>query len=491
MPSMSRRERDAVLRTHFFPFLHFAFEVLEPETQFVQADYLHVICRSLMKVTHGETRRLIVNMPPRHLKSVVCSVAWVAWMLMRDPSTKIAIVCHGHRLADELALKCKRLIGSDWFVQLAPNVGIASDQDRLKDFATTRGGRVYAASIDSGITGTGFDVIILDDPQAANTIYSEVERQRTIELFDSSLSSRLNDVAKGKILLVQQRLHEGDLSGHLLARGGYTHLCMPLVARCEEKFETDIGVWSRPTGHILCPERIGEEEVAQLRVRNSPRIFETQWQQAPSAVVDSLIRTDQIRYINNLPISASTITVSVDTATKALPSSSFTVFLVIASDGQNHYIINVIRSRLESTAMRDVACNLFESNRVSRCLIEDTASGHGLHHMLMERGHTTTLVSVGVQNKIARLESCLHYFAEGRVFIVGNAPCMEELRDELLRFPETRWDDQVDALTNYLLHSASKGPPPFLARGLNESRNWPKRPMHLEHDNPLRPRRRR
>src|ERR1700730_8165084 len=130
-------------------------------------------------------------MPPCHLKSILTSVGFPAWVLMRDPNTKIAVICHSDMLANDLASRCKRLIDSDDYRQIAPQVRIRQDRDRRTDFETTRGGGVFFASIASGITGRGFDHIILDDPIAAHVAQSEPERDRVQHAFDDMISSRL------------------------------------------------------------------------------------------------------------------------------------------------------------------------------------------------------------------------------------------------------------------------------------------------------------
>jgi hypothetical protein len=189
--------------------------------------------------------RLIINMPPRHLKSIVTSVVFPAWLLMRDPKTKIAVICHSDMLANDLASRCKRLIDSDDYRQIAPQVQIRQDRARRTDFETTRGGGVYAASIGSGITGRGFDHIILDDPIAAHDAQSAAERDRVQQDFDGMISSRVDEPVRGTITVVQQRLHEADLSGYLLARGGWDILCLPLVAEEEQTHKFGDYEWRR------------------------------------------------------------------------------------------------------------------------------------------------------------------------------------------------------------------------------------------------------
>jgi predicted phage terminase large subunit-like protein len=439
-------------------FLRLVFSLLEPGNKFIAARYLELLCAALMQVDARAVQRLVVNMPPRHLKSFVTSVVFPAWLLMRDPQTKIAFICHGDMLANDLASKCKRLVESDVYRQFAPQVQIRQDRDRRTDFEATQGGGVFAASIGSGITGRGFDHIILDDPIAAHDAQSEAERERVQQTFDNMVSSRLNDPARGTITVVQQRLHEADLSGYLLSKGGWESLSLPLVADEEKTYKFGNYEWRRPIGNILLPERFSETEIEKIRANNGEAIFATQWQQNPTSCRGELIKPEYLNQIESKPPSAARIFIAVDTAVKQTATSDYTVFLVIATDGTRHYVIDVMRERLDAVQMRDAALRLLQEHRVEKMLIEDSASGPGLHTMLAEAGLSSELRSVGGRNKEERLQKHLHAFVDGRIYVLQNQPWTVEFRNELVRFPIARHDDQVDALTLYLEYMFSEAP---------------------------------
>ena len=486
----SRLEFNAVLRRDFYSFVQRAFKVVEPGATLNLAPYLETLCFNLQDVASGREKRLIINIPPRHLKSLVTSVIWVAWQLALDPSKKIALICHGDNLVSDLALRCKRLIESEWFKQFAPAVRLRDDRNRTRDFETTAGGGVFAASIESGITGRGFDAMVLDDPQPANNAGSEVERQRVMDLFDGSIASRLNDQVRGTIVVLQQRLHDTDVSGCLIDRGGWRLLSLPLVAAEPADYPTYDGVWHRPVGNILCPVRFPAASIETLRARLGSQVFETQYQQSPSSVSGEEIKPEYLKSTPAVPPSASRIVVTVDTAAKALPTSDYTVFMLFATDGIRHYIFDVIRERIDVAAMRDVGARLHQNYSIERFLIEDSASGPGLYALMREMGLRADLVGVGGKDKLARLRARMHLLVEGRVFIVGDTPWVPILRDELLRFPVAKFDDQVDALILFLEHvtttvpvrpivtgvSASKMPTPSLSMPVLRKGEHPMRP---------------
>jgi predicted phage terminase large subunit-like protein len=326
------------------------------------------------------------------------------------------------------------------------------------DFETTHGGGVYFASIASGITGRGFDHIILDDPIAAHDAQSEAERDRVQQAFDGMISSRLDDPARGTITVVQQCLHEADLSGHLLSRGGWDCLCLPLVAEEEKTHKFGQYEWRRPVGNVLLPERFPEAEIQKIRANNGEAIFATQWQQNPTSTSGELIKPDHLIPIDARPSGASRLFIAADTAVKQTATSDYTVFLVIATDGTRHYVVDVLRARFDPVQMFHAAVRLLQRYRVEKVLIEDSASGPGLHAMLADKGLRSELRPVGGRNKEERLERHLHFFVDGRIYVLNNQPWTVDFRNELVRFPVARYDDQVDALTLYLEYMFSNAP---------------------------------
>ena len=484
----NRKEVDTLYRQDLYSFVQRAFQDVEPGEKLVPAKYLEALCHALWRVQTGASTRLVINMPPRHLKSLVTSVMWPAWMLMENPSKKIAIVCHDDNLTLQLAKKCKGLLNSSWYRRLAPHVRIEG-LDRAKDFDTAAGGRVYATSIGSGITGHGFDVIILDDPQPARDAKSQTERQNVQTLFDGQVATRLNDPVRGAFVVVQQRLHEDDLSGYLLSQGGWEHLCLPLRAFEQRDYQTGSSTWTRPVGDVLMPERYPALAIDRLEAERGPQNFWTQYQQAPSSVQGEIIKPEHLKLVPTLPPSASMFYVSVDTASKAGPTSDYTVFMVIATDETRHYVLDVIRERMEVTAMRDVSLRLKAKYPIHRFLIEDSSSGPSLHTLLKENGVVSELKRVAAKDKEQRLRDHLHLFLDGRVYLIGDAPWIGVFRKEAETFPVGRYDDQIDALTLYFSHVEAKVPrKPVSCLAGGPGDGFPPHRPPAKGDNPLRPR---
>ena len=462
----ARRVLRAALATDLVAFLERAFREIEQGKTLLLRPYVEFLCAELMRVAAGGERRLILNLPPRHLKSILASVAFPAFLLGRDPRRRIAVVSHSQDFARKLALPCHRTVSSDWYREVFPQTRLRADRNSAIDFETTAGGGRYAASFETGITGRGFDLIVIDDPLSAQDARSDAERERVNQTYHEMIASRLDDPARGAIIVVHQRLHEDDLSGHLLAKGGWRHHKLPLVAEEETTYQIGARLWVRSPGDVLLPELFTEETIRRLRAEQGEAIYSTQYQQNPSATEGDLIKRDHIRMFQELPPEARKVTLSFDTATKTSETSSYSVCLAIASDGNRHYVVDVVRARLDPVQLRDAVLRLIEQYKPNKILIEDASSGVSLQAMLKERNHRAELRPTRGQGKEERLESVLHYFVEGRVFVKASEPWSVELVNEWMRFPVGRHDDQVDAMSQYLAWRLENPRAPFyLARG--------------------------
>ena len=273
-PPPARRVLLAALATDLVAFLERAFRDIEPGKTLLLHPYVEFLCAELMRVEAGVETRLILNLPPRHLKSVLVSVAFPAFLLGRDPRLRIAVVSHSQDLARVFALRCRRTVSSNWYRKVFPQTRLRADRNSAIDFETTAGGGRYAASFQTGITGRGFDLIVIDDPLSAQDARSDAERERVNETYHEMIASRLDDPARGAIIVVHQRLHEDDLSGHLLAKGGWRHHKLPLVAEEETTYQIGARLWVRPPGDVLLPERFTEETIRRLRAEQGETIFQ-------------------------------------------------------------------------------------------------------------------------------------------------------------------------------------------------------------------------
>ena len=210
---------DAAMRQQFDLFLMRVFGDLHHGAPPLHlAWYLRAICHASTEACARPGARLVINVPPRHLKSVATSVALTAWLLGRDPNVRIMVATYSQDLARLHATQCRTIMQTAWYRRVFPKTVIADDGNRMLEIVTTKGGGRKAVSVGGSVTGHGADVIIVDDCLKADDARSEAKRHEAKEWFNGTLATRLNDVGGGAIISISQRLHEDDLAAHLLER---------------------------------------------------------------------------------------------------------------------------------------------------------------------------------------------------------------------------------------------------------------------------------
>lgn len=225
------REKDAAKKseTSLREFIKEAWHVVEPATPFVNGWHLDAIADHLEAVTNGHIRNLIINIPPRCMKSLSCCVFWPAWEWIRFPEQRWLFASYASDLSIRDSVKCRRVVQSPWYQRHWGDVyQLSGDQNAKQRFETTRGGARLSTSVGGVLTGEGGSRLVVDDPHHALDVHSDTMRQSAIDWWDQVMSTRGNNPKTVSKLVVMQRLHTDDLTGHLLERGGYEHLCLPM-----------------------------------------------------------------------------------------------------------------------------------------------------------------------------------------------------------------------------------------------------------------------
>lgn len=458
MTNISHEEYQLLLRQDFVSFLERAFYEINPETALLMAPYIELMAARLEDCRQGRIRRLIINLPPRYLKSHAASIAFVAWALGHKPSTQIICASYGQDLADKLALDTRKLMQSAWYRGLFPT-RLASDKQAVNDFMTMEMGGRMATSVGGVLTGRGADVIILDDPLKPEDALSETRREAVNDWFDSTLLSRLNDKQKGCIIVIMQRLHQDDLVGHILGKDDWTVLSFPAIAEVDERhvFQSVLGMhtYARRAGEPLHPERESLDSLRLTQGRIGEYNFSSQYQQNPIPQGGAIVKAqwlleydepppqDQVRYRLQ----------SWDTATKTKDMNDYSVCTswIVDKQGRN-YLVEVIRKKLDYPDLKKAVIEAAKRFRPHKVLIEDKASGSSLIQDLKRDG----LLAVQAyqppagQDKIMRLHVQTHLFEAGKVLLPKQAPWLHDYRLELLGFPGSKNDDQVDSTTQAL-----------------------------------------
>lgn len=263
-------------QTRFNMFAELAFTILHPGETLLRNWHIDVLAHRLSHFVKNAGERLIINLPPRSLKSFLTSIAMPAFMLGRDPRRKILILAGTPELADDLRLKLTKLLRSSEFQSIFPHIEFDSSKRTL---VMSQGGSLSVLRYGEAIIGKGYDVIILDDPQSPIQAKDPEKRVEAFHYFNTSVQLRLNSKALGSIVLVQQRLGWQDLSGSL--RTGWDRLVISAIARCDETWRVAGGKVKRPGGTVIFEARETLEGMKSLLSSLGPADFATQYLQDP------------------------------------------------------------------------------------------------------------------------------------------------------------------------------------------------------------------
>jgi hypothetical protein len=209
-------------------FVKQAWRVLEPAREYIAGWHIEAICAHLEAVSAGTIPRLLIMMPPRHMKSLLVSVFWPCWEWIRHPERRWMYCSYAASLAIRDSLQCRRLVESPWYRERwGDRFVLTSDQNEKAKFENDRSGFRLALGVGGAATGEGGDRIVVDDPHNVREANSDATREATNQWWDQVMSTRLNDPRTGAQVIVMQRVHENDLAGHLTRRGGFEELKLP------------------------------------------------------------------------------------------------------------------------------------------------------------------------------------------------------------------------------------------------------------------------
>lgn len=474
---------NSLLRTDFKSFVTKVFGEVAPGSKYLNNWHIDVICDAIMDMYEGGNNRLIINMPPRYMKSLICSIALPAWILGHNPKAQILCVSYNDELADKFAISCRDVMQSDWYRELFPMTRLHQSRQSVNDFATTRGGGRMATSIGGTLTGRGADWIIIDDPQKSVDASSESGRTKLNEWYGSTLYSRLNDKATGKILLVMQRLHQDDLSGHLLDAGNqFKVIKLPVIATEDEswivknRISGKTRVITRAKGELLHSERENMDVVMGIKNSMGEYAFVAQYQQDPCPPEGGIIKESWLKYYTMAqgeaidPIKYCRIFLSWDTANKTGSQNAYSACCVVLvtreSNRYKYYLLDVVRGKWEMPDLIKQVQMLYNKWKYEkgglqfvRLLIEDKASGTQLIQMLSAQRdrHGCRFMIEPIKpntDKVSRLIGASAYIENGTLrFPQEPQPWWPEFKKELLGFPNSKYKDQVDALTQCINHT--------------------------------------
>ena len=414
----------------------------------VPTSHLH----GLDRIWEGDLRRLVITVPPRHLKSETVTVAYVAWLLGQQPDLKIMVASYSQDLARLLSNHTRTVMETSWYQNDFPRTRISERGNRAVELITTANGARKAVSVGGTITGFGADIIIVDDCMKADDVRSQAARDEVKGWFDNTLGTRLNNKATGKIISIQQRLHEDNLPAYLLAKG-YEHLNLPAIAEKEEKVLIGPGrVYRRRVGDLLNPERESRAVLEQMRRELGPAVFAAQYQQDPVAPEGNLLKMEWFGVYDEAfeRSDFQKVVQSWDTGMSAAPTSDYSVCTTWGFRARKWYLLDVFRQRLDYPDLKRAVIRRKRDWEADKVLIEDAGSGRSLWQEFSQQGAFRPLMIRVTENKIDRFVGTLGEVEAGNILLPTDAPWLNAFRSELKAFPQARHDDQVDSFSQFV-----------------------------------------
>lgn len=448
-------------------FVEKAFRFLDGKSLSNSQHYISLLTHNLVQFLAGDTRDLLVNLPGRHLKTIICSVCFPAFALGQDPSLKFLVVAYNQELAEDIVRRIRELMESSWY-RAVFKTRIAEGHSRKNDFTVEGGGRVRAAPVRS-VTGKGGDIIIFDDAHNVADWDNDRKKMKVIEAFEMLMSRR----DKGKLsqmLVVGHRVAEDDLSAHIKERGDFRHICLPLFAPKTMSFDIGHQTWKLAKGEPLRPDAFPPDEIESIRKNHQGPPFWLYYQQGLGPRQDDFqIDVSHFPFLERRPLGDHlagdvSVVLSVDPAQKT-NSSSHNVIHVYAIRGSNYDFLQAFAEKCSFNKLERKVKHLASRYRASLVIVENTARGPDLIDALRQHLWIPVEPVNPRGSKADRLRKTAHIIRAKRIRIRRGRPAVEEAVEEIVAYPNGSFDDHVDALTNFLLNA-----PDFIARGLVRSR---------------------
>ena len=454
-------------------FTKVAFEIVEPGTPYLDNWHIQAICDHLEALVRGDIRNLLINIPPRHMKSLCSSVMLPCWLWTFKPYYKFLFSSYAQTLSIRDALKSRRLIQSPWYqARWGDKFQLTGDQNAKTRYENNLGGYRLSTSVDGTATGEGGDLIAVDDPHNMREIHSDIKRANVLDWWDNVMSTRLNNPKTGSKLIIMQRGHEADLAGHVLGKTGkWVHLNLPAEYELDKR-KTVLGFCDPRTkkGELLWPERFGPDELADLKSDMTAYAVAGQLQQRPAPEEGGIFKRAGFRLWPRdakLPL-LKYVLQSYDTAFTEDTMNDPTACLVLGIFAHPKYGFNCVlvcdawSDHLEWPALRrrvcaDVKAKYGEKDMETRpnaVLVEKKGSGLTLLQDLKMIGVPAYSYNPNKDDKITRANAAAPFCEAGRVYVLESAKnpgqpvsWCEEFMHELLSFPNAVHDDYVDAFT--------------------------------------------
>lgn len=460
-------------------FIRQAWRIVEPNDPFVSGWHIDAISEHLEAVYNGEIRNLLINIPPRHMKSLQVNVFFPAWVWQKSPGKSFIHATHSKPLSVRDSVKCRMLIESNWYREFFRIKWRLKDDQNAKDrFDNTEQGFRLSASVGGSVIGEGADYFVTDDPHDPMEILSETQRKSVIEWNDTVVPTRVKDPKTSARITVMQRLHEKDLSGHLIGQGDLVHLCLPAEYEGDKK-KTWNG-WSDPRkehGDLLWPARFGTPEVEFLKTKLGSQKAAGQLQQRPAPAEGNIVKREWWKFYrrSELP-KMEQIIQSWDLTFKDKQKSDFVAGVVLGRVKADKYVLDLRNERLAFNGQLAAVKSMSQKwPTATEKLVEDAALAQALIATLQRE--IVGLIAVLPQgSKIARAESVSPQIESGNIWLPhpDECPWTQTIIEQWAVFPNGANDDIVDAMSQGISRLSRKIAVNYIPVSMKVKSKWVK-----------------
>jgi len=444
----------ALARLDFGIFAALVFPELHDGAQMIPAPYVNLMAEALMSMRDGAEKRLIFNLPPGHMKSLIVSVLFTAWLFGVEPSKRILCVSYGDDLTRQLSRLTRRVMISPLYRRIFPKTILAKQAEDL--LTTTKGGQRLATAVGGTIAGFRSELTIIDDPMQPDEVASEVKKQGLRDWYSGVVEQRL--VPEGAMIVVMHRLAPDDFTATLLEKGGWFHLSLPLIAVEEITYtdRSDRDFWVRKPGDLLSPGWTTPQAVDDIRRSLPKEIFEGQYQQNPQFGGSGICSIDRLARFEERSHYELIVHCWDLAGTKSGGDWTVCAEFGLTRDQQRREVfdlLEIIRVRVELPDVRELIRNQDRMQKPALVIVDGVGIGRAIvQELSREMRHLLPGSSFDDQNvsglKVRRFHNAMPAMYDGLVRLPTTMPGLESLLAEFAAFPDGRHDDQVDAACN-------------------------------------------
>jgi predicted phage terminase large subunit-like protein len=471
-------------------FVREAWSFLEPVSTLVWNWHLDLICHYLTLIKQGnfkdpstlQPEGIIFNVPPRTMKSLLITVFFPIWVWTTDPARRFMFVSYSEKLSTQHSVYRRSLIESEWYQRNWGHVfSLSRDQNVKSHYENSRRGTMFSTGMQATATGMGGDILIFDDPLNPEQAISQLEREAVNVRFDTTFRSRINDPVTGVKIIIMQRLHELDLTGHVLTRESsrWEHVSLPAIAPEDKTWtfpqpnqesntesgqtigQTTVRTQTQKAGALLWPERLPQSFLDGQRIGMGSWAFNGQYQQSPAPLDGGIIKRAWVRFYRELPAHFDFMVQSWDCTFSGGSDNDFVAGQVWGRSAGKYYMLpyrTYERLDFGPTMAAIKSCHA-KFPRAHAILIEDKANGPAIISELQKE--IPGVVAVNPEGgKIARAQATAPLWEAGSIELpdpqIFGAHWMEDYLHNICAFPKAAHDDDMDATSQALIYMRSR-----------------------------------